>query len=171
MSVVKFGQAAATCSSPAAAVSDGFRVHGETRMWVDCEFNDFGGALISMALVGEDGREWYASLGCANPTPWVAEHVMPVLRVPAVTRAEAQISLSVFLRRYDRVRVIADWPEDLAHFCQFLITGPGMRLDTPVLSFAIDRGLDTQSPIPHNALSDARANACFHLERPDWRFS
>jgi len=27
-------------------------------MWIDTEFNEYRGALISLALVAEDGREW-----------------------------------------------------------------------------------------------------------------
>lgn len=30
-----------------------------TKIAVDCEFNGFGGQLISMALVTEHGDEWY----------------------------------------------------------------------------------------------------------------
>jgi hypothetical protein len=33
-----------------------------TRIAVDCEFNSFGGQLISMALVTEHGDEWYMQL-------------------------------------------------------------------------------------------------------------
>lgn len=28
------------------------------RLFLDCEFNEFKGALISMALISEDGREY-----------------------------------------------------------------------------------------------------------------
>ena len=49
------------------------------RLWIDTEYNGFRGALISMALVDEEGREWYEVLKCRSPSPWVAKHVMPKL--------------------------------------------------------------------------------------------
>ena len=52
------------------------------RYFLDVEFNGFCGELISIALVPElDGAApFYEALDCAKPTPWVAEHVLPVLR-------------------------------------------------------------------------------------------
>lgn len=127
--------------------------------YLDTEFNDFGGKLISIALVGEGG-EWYKSLGCQNPTRWVAANVMPNLRTGATTIELLQASLHQFLKGYDAVHIVADWPEDIAHFCNVLITGPGMRIDTPKLTFEIDRDLSSAaSTIPHNALHDAKAIA------------
>lgn len=42
------------------------------RIYVDCEFNGFGGELMSMALVAEDGREWYNVLPLPRDIePWV----------------------------------------------------------------------------------------------------
>ena len=41
------------------------------KLWIDTEFNEYKGALISLALVAEDGREWYGVRFCdgkfANP--------------------------------------------------------------------------------------------------------
>jgi hypothetical protein len=60
--------------------------------------------------------------------------------------------------------LVADWPEDIQHFCELLITGPGLRLDTPPLTIEIRRDLDAVSALPHNALEDARAIKRKHLE-------
>lgn len=125
------------------------------RIWIDCEFNEFQGELISLALVDEQGREFYESLGCDNPGAWVAQHVMPIIGKDAISRPVLQDRLQRFLSDYDRVHIIADWPEDIAHFCQTLITGPGFRLDTPPLTMEVVR-IDASSEIPHNALADAR---------------
>lgn len=128
------------------------------RIWIDCEFNEFKGDLISLALVAEDGAEWYRVLTCPNPGPWVSEHVIPVLVEKPVTRSSFVVSLHLWLKRYDAIHVIADWPEDIAHFCESLITGPGMRIDTPPLTMEIRRDLDlVPSEMAHNALADARA--------------
>lgn len=124
-------------------------------IYLDCEFNEFKGALISMALVDENGREWYEVVPCENPGPWVAEHVMPILGRGPVSIPLMQASLSAWLSMYDCVHIIADWPEDIAHFCQALITGPGMRLNTPPLTMEVLR-IDSASELPHNALADAR---------------
>lgn len=125
------------------------------RLWIDCEWNGFGGDLISMAIVAEDGREWYASLGCEKPEPWVAENVMPVIGVEPVDRVEFQTSLRLWLSSFESIHLIADWPEDIAHFCKALITGPGYRLGTPPLTMEVRR-IDAPSKLPHNALADAR---------------
>ena len=126
-------------------------------LYVDCEFNSFKGALISMALVDEYGSEWYEVLGCDNPEPWVAEHVIPILNKEPVSMTEFQSSLAGFLSQYRNIHIIADWPEDIAHFCESLITGPGYRLDTPPLTMEVRRDLDAESALPHNALEDAKA--------------
>lgn len=131
------------------------------RLFIDTEFNEFQGALISMALVADDGREWYEALPCENPGSWVAQHVMPIIgQTPLNNGYEMALSLSLFLSQFESVHILADWPEDIAHFCNALITGPGERIDTPPLTFEIRRDLpDTAdiSAIPHNALEDARA--------------
>lgn len=134
------------------------------RIWIDCEFNDFGGELISMALVTEDGRCWYKVLSCQNPSKWVADHVMPVLNDEPVSKAEFVRSLHRWFQQFNSVHIIADWPEDIAHFCQTLITGPGMRINTPLLTMEIRRDLDgIPSALPHNALEDACAIRASHL--------
>lgn len=128
------------------------------RLWIDCEFNDFQGELISIALVAEDGREFYASLGCEDPSPWVARHVMPIIGIKPESMVSLQARLQRFLRNWREVCVIADWPEDLKHLCAALITGPGCAIETPRMTFVLDRELSGESALPHNALEDARAN-------------
>lgn len=128
------------------------------RLWLDTEFNGFRGALISLALVDENGREWYEALRCDDPVPWVATNVMPVLRKRATTAKRFTDSLGAWLSKYDRIHVMADWPEDFVHFCSVLVPGPGERLNVPVLTMEL---LELQqrpnSAVPHNALEDAKA--------------
>lgn len=128
------------------------------RLWIDCEWNDYRGDLISMALVDEAGREWYESLGCDNPSPWVAEHVIPIIHRRRVHLNDLRGKLQQFLSAYDSVHIIADWPEDIARFCDVLITGPGTRLNTPPLAFSLIDMDGAVSAEPHNALADARGN-------------
>jgi len=134
------------------------------RMWIDTEFNEHEGRheLISMALVCEDGREWYQVLPCLAPRPWVAANVMPKLGKEPISLALFAASLQEFLRPYPAIHVIGDWPSDIALFCDVLIVGPGQRIDTPVLTMEIIR-LDGESMDPHNALADARGIRDAHL--------
>ena len=138
------------------------------RLWLDTEFNGFRGELISMALVADDGCSWYQVLPCDRPVPWVARHVMPKLGRQPIHKvrghAEQLLSISLrrWLRQFDRVHIVADWPEDIGHFCRSLIIGHGDRIETPPLSFEIRTDLPSTadtSHIPHNALEDARALA------------
>lgn len=127
------------------------------RLYIDCEWNEYGGELISMALVADGGFEWYEVLNCDNPGSWVSKNVMPKLNKAPVSLAEMRKSLHHFLSQFDSVHLIADWPEDIAHFCKLLITGPGERINTPPLSMEVKRDLNAQSNLPHNALEDAKA--------------
>lgn len=127
-------------------------------LYIDTEFNSYRGQLISMALVLDEKTHWYAALHCASPHPWVAAHVMPVLEVPPVGLNAFQRSLQTFLAQFGAVHIVADWPEDIQHFCWALITGPGERLATPPITLEIRRDLSSAKAVtPHNALSDALA--------------
>jgi uncharacterized protein (DUF2384 family) len=135
------------------------------RIWLDTEFNGWGGPLISMALVAEDGREWYRALACEQPTPWVVAHVLPVLQVRPSSREQFRASLWRWLRGFDRMHVVADWPEDFEHFCAALITRSGYRLRCAPLTMEMVDGLQVQSAVPHNALEDARGLRAAHLQK------
>jgi len=138
-----------------------------TRIWIDTEFNEHADRheLISMALVVEDGREWYEVLPCPRPGAWVAENVMPKLGKPAISHEHFAASLREFLSEYEAIHVIGDWPTDIALFCDALIVGPGCRIDTPQLTMEVIR-LDGESANPHNALADARGIREAHLAAP-----
>ena len=136
------------------------------RLYIDCEFNGFGGELISMALVGDDGREWYAVL----PEPriwdaWCFEHVLPMLdkeapTIRAISREEFRVSLRCFLDQYQNPIIVADWYVDLVHFFS-AFAGRDHSESMPVncrAELVLDLP-DLQPTFPHNALSDARAIA------------
>ena len=131
-----------------------------TRVYIDTEFNGFNGRLISMALVAEDGNEFYEVLECRNPVEWVAINVMPFLGKEPVDVHIFQSKLQQFLHQYKSIELIADWPEDIKHFCNALITGPGNCLNHPPITMSIQQDLSSsESKLPHNALYDARAIA------------
>jgi len=139
------------------------------KVFIDCEFNSYQGELISMALVAEDGREMYCRLPIDSDGihPWVAEHVLPVMSVGSapecVEHSDLPYSIESFLSPYDRVHLVADYPDDARFFCEYLITGPGERVDTPPLTIEIIRD-DADSEVPHNALHDARGIRAMVME-------
>jgi hypothetical protein len=139
------------------------------RLFLDSEFNGFGGDLISMALVADDGAEWYEVLDIKQAMdPWVVEHVLPVLNKAPVSRSDFMDSFSRFIWRYSGCELVADWPADFSHFCNLLSwSGAQAGFRIPLeCSMRLLRGSPDISPeIPHNALSDARALRDWHK---DW---
>jgi len=133
------------------------------RYFLDAEFNGFGGQLISFALVPEDqeAAPFYETLACTEPTPWVIDHVLPVLQKQPVPRSEIVTKLAAYLQRDSEPVVIADWPEDIAHLALLMLTGPGWRMPSPRLVIELlDLPLFDSaalSGMPHNACHDAIA--------------
>lgn len=128
-------------------------------LFLDTEFNGFGGELISLALIGEDGREWYEELPLpAAVHPWVAANVVPKLTKAPLRPDAFRASLLAFLKACERPVIVADWYTDFAILfgimagedhstsanipCQTILLGMGPPEDT--------------NPNPHNALDDAR---------------
>lgn len=145
------------------------------KYWLDCEFNGFQGALISMALVREDAQYLYVILPRpANITDWVRENVMPILEaVPKNVKPKklmhSQLSKAIedFLKGDEDPVIITDWPDDITYFCENVLTGPGTMINIPRLSFRMHR-VDAypntifdretgEAPVQHNAFWDALA--------------
>jgi hypothetical protein len=139
------------------------------RYFLDTEFNGFGGDLLSLALVPVEGEEFYVTLACDTALlPWVDQNVMPFLDhvpvgllSPRLSLRDAAIGLSHYLAMDPEPLIVADWPEDIAQFCNLLMTGPGEMVPVPPLAFHLLPlgGFSTaaNSAVPHNALHDARA--------------
>jgi hypothetical protein len=133
------------------------------RYFLDAEFNGFGGALISIALVPDrDGlAPFYEAILCARPTEWVARHVLPVLGTQPRPRAEVARHLADYLSDDEEPLLVADWPEDIAHAARLLVTGPGRMSPVRSLRFElVDPGIIGPVPpseVPHNACADAQA--------------
>lgn len=140
------------------------------RYFLDTEYNGFGGALMSIALVPEYGNhEFYAVLPMPEqPLDWVARNVVPYLAsVPPgiesrpMPRSAAARALAQYLAADSEPVIVADWPEDIAHLCNLIVTGPGEIAAIGALRFEFlpSPGFSTaeNSRVPHNALHDARA--------------
>jgi hypothetical protein len=139
------------------------------RYFLDTEYNGWGGALLSLALVPEDGEELYLTLDWDAPLEeWVERNVIPYLDTvpdnmigPRMSRTDAARTLAHYLAGDNEPVIVADWPEDLALFNALLVTAPGVMVEVPRLRFEFIPfgGFSTaaNSKVPHNALHDARA--------------
>ena len=138
--------------------------------FLDCEYNGFGGELLSLALVPSDhSEEFYVTLAGSQPVePWVERHVIPFLdHVPAglvsprLGSEQAAVALAAWLAGDLDPEVVADWPDDIAYFCRLLTVAPGRMVPVPPLRFQLlthhNFSTAAASAVPHNALHDARA--------------
>jgi hypothetical protein len=127
------------------------------RIFIDCEFNSAFGQLISMALVAEDGREFYEVLPPPiRLDPWVEKNVMPILDKGPISWVEFWNRLFRFLDGFDNPTIVADHPADIFYLADALIVDRvGGCYKKPWT--AQYRDVDYTSGLPHNALEDARA--------------
>lgn len=141
------------------------------RYYLDAEFNGFGGALISIALVPEEGGKppFYGALACADPTPWVAAHVIPVLQVEPMAYDALQWAFADYLAPDPDPALVADWPEDIVHAARLLVTDDGRRLIVSAVRFELAEVVNFSSAelshVPHNAYHDAVALRTFCMAR------
>jgi len=139
------------------------------RYFLDTEYNGWGGALLSLALVPDSGEELYLTLDWDGALEqWVERNVVPYLDTvpanlvsPRMSRADAARTIAHYLAGDPDALIVADWPEDIALFNALLVTGPGVMAEVPGLKFEFISlvGFSTaaNSKVPHNALHDARA--------------
>lgn len=138
------------------------------RLFLDCEFTELTSQakLISLALVAEDGREFYVELldswrveDCSDfvteivlPQLWGGEYTMPII--------EARTALLTFLASFEtEVEIVTDAPMyDWELFCELAYDAG--RWPQNVRNHPTD--VTTLSPtndgeeLPHHALLDAR---------------
>ncbi|UTC29847.1 ribonuclease H [Bajunvirus bajun] len=149
--------------------------------FLDCEFNGFGGQLLSLALVEAVGsrvivpeapvRHLYMTFAHDGMTiePWVAENVLPIMSAipegyeqsfPLNRRVAAEM-IRDFLTADPAPYIVTDWPDDVRYFCESVITAPGEMVSIPSLRFEVCR-VDAypsrlNDAVQHNALWDALA--------------
>lgn len=136
-------------------------------IFIDTEFNSFGGSLISIGAVSDSGSTFYGIVDIphveADIKPWVKENVIPVLYkyVPIADGVfDVKRSLCSFIENLNPtvLNVYADWPEDLSHFFSLFAYPNGVSSAKWEIN-----GILKQPPVyptsrfPHNALSDAIA--------------
>jgi hypothetical protein len=138
------------------------------RLFLDCEFTELSqqAKLISLALVAEDGEEFYVELldswrleDCSDfvkeivlPQLWGGEYAMPII--------EARAALLRFLTTYDEeLEIFTDAPAyDWELFCELAYEDG--KWPKNVRTFPIDATTLTATndgeELPHHALLDAR---------------
>lgn len=129
------------------------------RIYLDTEFNGFGGELLSMALVADDGSEWYEVRDPKAPLDyWVCDHVAPKFEKEPIDDWHFRRSLHSFLRSYRNPEIVADWHADFVHFFDsFHGRDYKESLDWSCTTRLLSGPSDVKPDNPHNALSDARA--------------
>lgn len=142
------------------------------KYFLDCEFNGFGGELLSVALARQDGRNLYIIMDRTGVDldPWVMQNVIPhMMSVPegtkvwgAPTPQDAAKTIAAFLAPDPCPHIICDWPDDIAYFCRALMTAPGEMVPIRHMTFEMLRGhaaYPTTLPgaVQHSAIWDALA--------------
>lgn len=152
------------------------------KYFLDTEFNSFGGELISLALVREDGVALYVTYDQSGMQihEWVRENVIPILVLDPIPQHVMQflnaspVEAAVYIKNFldmDPQKlpiIVADWPEDVAYLARALITGPGTmaKIDRIVFDYVnVDswfqgkwlHGNTPEAAVQHNAYWDACA--------------
>lgn len=132
------------------------------KLFIDCEFNGFGGKLISMAIVPEDlsiSSAFYCTVfnDDAPMDPWVIKNVLPFLMLERTTYGMFRLQLLDFLDKYDNPEFIADWPADLEYLLEAFMGESHTETFAYPCSMRITPYLEYASQVPHNALYDAMA--------------
>lgn len=133
------------------------------RLFSDTEFNETGGALISMAFVSEDGvHEFYEVVELKEEwRPWAKANLKPILNKAPIPYVEFQKRLRVFFNKFSNIDIVINHPGDVVHVAQALQTGSKGEWmeELKVVRFTIDDDISSRaSAILHNALEDARAS-------------
>lgn len=140
-----------------------------TRLYLDTEFNGWGGQLISLALVphSADLPSFYQELEIREPLdPWVRENVVPHLALVPQGYGSFQMLLAGYLHQIGPCTIVADWPDDVQYLCRALVLGPGERSPMiPNLNFELDFGIRYDSLVPHHAFHDAQAIRNYYLNQ------
>lgn len=145
------------------------------RYFLDCEFDGFGGPLLSIALVREDNESIYIVLEHnveEAKDPWVLKNVVPILKsIPSPMPGMAYFvnndrDVAELLGRFlsysaETPMVISDWPDDIKYLCSSLITGPGKMVGVGSVAFQFIRvdayPTKVKNAVQHNAYWDALA--------------
>lgn len=136
------------------------------RYFLDTEFDGYGGPLLSLALVREDGAGVYYVLRDRANDEWVRRNVLPILYAARVggkmwERDAAAMDIAWFLRDDPEPVIVTDWPADIRYFCELIEFPAGQMAPIAQLAFELHRVDAYPTTLPdalqHNAWWDAMA--------------
>ena len=137
-------------------------------IFLDTEFTDFKrSSLISLGLIAEDGREFYAELNdypFMDSSEFVREVVEPILgRVPDAicSRAELTVRLHDWFNQLPEATVVYDYEQDWLLLVDSVL---GKNYKNPPANFG-ERILLDNSSITHPVFEEAH-NAVYTQEFP-----
>ncbi len=155
------------------------------RYFIDCEFNSFGGDILSIAIVPENGTPLYLALpqedidllvATKKVNPWVAEYVLPVMTANGLSPEHIAYAkwgdrLQQLLSGDDDIIFVADWPEDIAHLMNVMMVSPGKMINLPSFKTEMHRVdahyINLAGAVRHNALWDALSLKNLYLQAAD----
>lgn len=142
------------------------------RYYLDTEFDGFGGRLMSLALVREDGESVYYVMPYEAQDPWVIANVIPILfdcppgvgggpaRTLTVPKVAA-MGVAEFLHGDPDPVIVTDWPADIRYFCEMIEFPMGTMAPIPSLKFELQRvdayPTTLTGAVQHNAWWDSMA--------------
>jgi hypothetical protein len=132
------------------------------KLFLDTEFNGFGGQLISIALAPEgNGSPFYEVLPLPEVVnPWVKENVVPFLEKPWRSRDLVRRYFHQYLKQFRAPEIVCDWHADAEHFCALLAGddyGSSLDFECTIRILKTPPGQPPKAKVPHNALYDAIA--------------
>lgn len=141
----------------------------QDRFYIDCEFDGHNGPLLSIAIVGEDGRNIHIEADVKASDPWVVANVVPLMDqhdAADCTRVRPN-DVGGMIRWFlgdCNPTIIADSPVDIGRFCQALSTaddGAWASVNYPLMTFEVHNidcyPTDLPGAVQHNAWWDAMA--------------
>ena len=141
----------------------------QDRFYIDCEFDGHNGPLLSIAIVGEDGRSIHIEADVKASDPWVVANVVPLMDqhdAADCTRVRPN-DVGGMIRWFlgdCNPTIIADSPVDIGRFCQALSTaddGAWASVNYPLMTFEVHNidcyPTDLPGAVQHNAWWDAMA--------------
>lgn len=126
-------------------------------LYLDTEFNGFGGDLISLALAPDNGGDpWYEILELPKRIdPWVKRNVVPLLNKEPLRPLIFKKSFQTYILKFNNPTIICDWFQDAVFFLE-LLRGKDYQHS---LDFACNIQVIKTPPnayvSKHNALEDA----------------
>lgn len=136
------------------------------RYYLDCEFDGFGGSLISVGFVREDRHSLSFVVQDWADDPWVRANVIPILwaanaSTKFCTPEEGAAMVADFLKGDPDPVIVTDWPADIRYFCQLIEFPGGNMAPIPGLKFEFRRvdayPTQLEGAVQHNAWWDAMA--------------